>query len=461
MPPQQPQRPQQPQPPLLPLLPLEQVVDNIFQDLKYRIDHFHVEANHAMAYRDSKTLLRLRKACKEAKLFIDGHVALKFYLFYLYSFVSGSSSTPTRFRDGLFGVNLLSGQFGNGPADHTLFDHLPVQRVVLDRMLQAKTLSGPTWTAEKIDQHCCRYIPRDLPSSVGPRVAVLVGRARFVSQRLRLVNPAIFSCCSVCGLPHVPQATVFPRSASGPGAESDSDDDDGGDDDGGGDGGGGQSQSGQGAIQHVQPPRTSYWKLCHPGTPHVLADAIVCSLECDLQVKTEIGEAFPVNFERLSFEEDCSLVKKTGLDRVMALNAHVFKRNRNVARLLRHTKRTQRKHSTLSPSSFAQLRNDIVKTLNIDTAIVVAASLVAASKTLSRRRPLPGGIQWRDHCWRRALTIAKHRYNTYKLRKTQHAKLKKLLPPDDAIATDEMNLPTWMQAVADDALRLFPVVPPP
>ena len=151
---------------------------------------------------------------------------------------------------------------------------------------------------------------------------------------------------------------------------------------------------------------------------------------------------------------------KLGLSRTLSLCTHVFRRNRNVARILRATTRTSRKSHVLSRATFDHIRGDITKTLNIDTAIVMAAASVAASKTLSRMRALPGGLHWRSNNWNRSLTIVKHRYTSYKIKKTTRAKKLGTDVYEEKIITDELNVPKWMSSAIDSALSLFPVLNP-
>lgn len=424
-------------------MPYEEVVQHIFEDFKSRIDEFHVESNHMVGIQLAKALVCMRKVCKDSKRHVDDHVALKYYLFFVYSFVSSfPSSIPTRFGDGLFGITLLSGNYGNGPVHHESLDNMPTRDIVADRAHQAKTLSLQSCTIHQLEQKCAKYIPKDLPTCVGMRVAALVGRTRFVAQRLQLIRPTVFSQCGVCGCATVAGATFFASSGQQSAIANDSD-----------------SEDDQEAEQTIA-TRPGYWRLCHPGTPHVLNLPSACSLSCEIVAKDEIEEAFPINFEKLEYEEDCALNGKIGLARTLSLCTHVFKRNRNVARLLRAKTRTSKKNHVLSMATFEQIRGDIIKTLNIDTAIVMAAASIAASKTLSRMRALPGGVQWRSNKWNRSLTIAKHRYTTYKIKKTQLAKKLGTELYDEKIVTDELNIPKWMSSVLDSALSLFPVSNP-
>ena len=423
-------------------VPWEEVVQHIFEDFKSRIDEFHVESNHIVGIQLAKTLVCLRKVCKECKRHVDDHVALKYYLFFVYSFVSSfPSSTPTRFGDGLFGITLLSGSYGNGPVHHESLDNMPTRDIVADRAHQAKTLSLKSCTIHQLEQKCAKYIPRDLPTSVGMRVATLVGRSRFVAQRLHLVRPNVFGQCGVCGCATVAGATFFASTSQQAAVQNDSD-----------------SEDGDEAEQTITRP--GYWRLCNPGTPHVLNLPSACSLTCEIAAKDEIEEAFPINFEKLEYEEDCALSGKIGLARTLSLCTHVFKRNRNVARLLRSTSRKSKNNHLLSRSTFEQIRFDIIKTLNIDTAVVMAAASIAASKTLSRMRTLPGGVLWRSNNWNRSLTIAKHRYTSYKIKKTQLAKKLGTGLYEEKIITDELNIPKWVSSVVDSALSIFPVINP-
>lgn len=424
-------------------MPREEVVQHIFEDFKWRIDEFHEESNHIVGIQLAKTLVCLRKVCKECKRHVDDHVALKYYLFFVYSFVSSfPSSTPTRFGDGLFGIPLLSGSYGNGPVHHESLDNMPTRDIVADRAHQAKTLSLKSCTIPQLELKCAKYIPRDLPTCIGMRVGALVGRTRFVAQRLHLVRPSVFSQCGVCGCATVAGATFFASSGQQSAVQNDSDSED--DDE----------------AEQTITTRPGYWRLCHPSTPHVLNLPSACSLNCEIVTKDEIEEAFPINFEKLEYEEDCALSGKIGLARTLSLCTHVFKRNRNVARLLRSTTRKSKKNHLLSSATFEQIRGDIIKTLNIDTAVVMAAASIAASKTLSRMRSLPGGIQWRSNNWNRTLTIAKHRYTSYKIKKTTRAKKLGTELYDEKIVTDELNIPKWMSSVVDSALSLFPLMNP-
>ena len=421
----------------------EEVVQHIFEDFKSRIDEFNVESNHLICIELSKTLVYLRKVCKESKRHVDDHVALKYYLFFVYSFVSSfPSSIPTRFGDGLFGISLLIGSYGHGPVNHESLDNMPTRDIVADRAHQAKTLSLKSCTIPQLELKCAKYTPRDLPTCIGMRVAALVGRTRFVAQRLQLIRSNVFSQCAVCGCATVAGATFFASTPHQPAVQDESD-----------------SEDDQQADSTIT-ARPGYWRLCNPGTPHVLNIPSACSLRCEIVAKDEIEEAFPIDFEKLECDEDCALNGKLGLSRTLSLCTHVFRRNRNVARILRATTRTSRKSHVLSRATFDHIRGDITKTLNIDTAIVMAAASVAASKTLSRMRALPGGLHWRSNNWNRSLTIVKHRYTSYKIKKTTRAKKLGTDVYEEKIITDELNVPKWMSSAIDSALSLFPVLNP-
>jgi len=180
-----------------------------------------------------------------------------------------------------------------------------------------------------------------------------------------------------------------------------------------------------------------------------------CSLQCELVVKDELEEAVPVNLEKLNFDEDYDLRAKQGINRTLALPRSVLKRNAAVARLLRASARSNRTRRFLSQHTFDRLRSDLIKKLNVDTTLVLAAAGVAVSPSLSRMRPLPGGVQWRDLNWNRALTICKSRYTEHKSKlskKRQGGTIN-----EDALITDDMNLPSWSRSAIDSSLSLFPI----
>ena len=414
-------------------VPFEPVVQHLFDDFKHEIDKFNTrDATWTPSL--ALALLRLRLACKQSKMQVDSCVMLNHYLFYVYAFLSSSPcSTPMRFNDGTFGISLLTGSYGRGPDTINALDSMPTSKLLIDRNEQALKLSNQT--ENSIVTLCSGYIPTDLPAGVSPRVAALVGRTRFLVQRMRMIRPACFSPCGVCKRPHVASATFV--SASGHDAVE-SDDEDG-------------DEVAEGPVASP----SQYWASALPGTPTLPPSTSFCCLTCELAFKDELEEATPVSVERLAYEEDYELRRKTALDRVLALSRHVITRNQQISRHLRATRRS-RTTFTISEATIKRMRRDLITKLNIDTALVLAAASIATSRSLSRMRRLPGGVQWRDHDWTRALSIVKIIYKRARDAKTKRGKL----PMDDILIQDQLNLPKWVNACCDAALNIFPLEHP-
>ena len=414
-------------------MPWECVVDHLFDQFKECIDDYPNKSSVTAQWPvTGYMLLRTRAICRDSKQHLDAHVALKYYLFFHYALESAMpSSTPTRFGDGLFGVSLFLGSFGLGPTNIASIDSMRIGSIVADRSQQAQKLAK--MSSIEVQTKTARYQPTDLPLAVHPRVAALVGRSRFVAQRMRAITDNLVTVCDVCGQHTINAATYSYHMGDGAGSDSDDDDDE------------------------PAPGSSSYWSLCNPCAPTVVNLPRCCSLKCELVVKDELAEAVPVNLDSLNYQEDWDLRKKSGLNRTLALPRAVLKRNAAVARLLRASARSNSVRRFLSQSTFDRLRSDLVQKLNIDTALVLAAASIATSPSLSRMRPLPGGLQWRDHHWNRALTICKARYTEHRTLKN---KRRTHSPRDETLIVDELSLPSWARSVIDSALNLFPVVLP-
>ena len=411
-------------------------MDHMFEQFKQRVDAFPSAGATLRWPVNGRSLIRTRLICREAKQQLDSHVALKYYLFFYYALESAlPSSTPTRFRDGLFGIPIFLGSFGTGPSNVASIDSMRIGSIVADRSQQAQKLAK--MSLSEVQAKTARYQPSDLPPSVHPRVGALVGRARFVAQRIRMITNNTVSACGVCGNHTINAATyTYSFHAAGP---LDSDDES-------------DHEDGEDEVSSRQ---STYWQLCNPCAPTVVNFPTCCSLECELVVKDELAEAVPVNLEQLNYDEDWELRKKSGLNRTLALPRSVLKRNAAVARKLRAAARSTRTRRFLSQSTFDRLRGDLIKKLNVDTTLVLAAAGVATSPSLARMRPLPGGVQWRDLNWNRALTICKSRYTEHKTKKD---KKRHTNPPrEETLIVDELNLPAWCRSAIDSSLSLFPI----
>jgi hypothetical protein len=388
-------------------------------------------------------LLKLERTSKGLRALIRSDTRLPFYRFFFHTF-SNNTVLPRRFLDGVFGVNLFSGAFGNGPSNPARFDVLTPKDVLQDRLATAKRLSE--LSIDQVIRKSVKYMATDLPSGVGPRVAAFVGRARFLTQHRSAANPqwavtcnlATCSCRMLCldgAMPGGVQqsnpalADLFGEPVTSSDEEEDEDEN-------------------QAPPQY---PVASYWASLCPKALTTLPKRVFCSLACSLAYEDELATAVPVRVtDAESHETFSSASGKVGLARILASTRAAFKRNDAAARALREAMRSVRKRqsSTIRVELFERMHQNVVDVLNVDLGLLYAASALAESPGACQGRLLPATAPgWRDaelKKFARAIERVKAIYVQYHRER-------------DGLSRDERFPPVWLRKVREQAAGLFPV----
>jgi hypothetical protein len=363
-------------------------------------------------------LLAFEGVSRTTRRLLTTNPRLPFYLFYYWS-VAGESR-PRRFLDGTFGVVLFDGSFGDGPQAPERLRALGASEVVSDRLVTASKLDAIAVEAARV--RCGRYVPRDMPPRVSARVAAFVGRARLLCQTVAAHRPTLCVPCEASGCGRTMLDLNYGAPALRSDTESDSDDDD-------------------------APP--SYWQSLLVRPMAQLPVCRLCSRACALDHEARVRLAVPVTLNDLMLQCDVP-AHRSGLPRVGIELRLAFQRNAAVARALRTAARaigsTPGADGPLTPERVKRLHADIVQTLNVDTALLVAAAAVAESPPAAIGRRLAAThAEWRKETW------------SASVRKVHAIMARAAYSADrDGIAADPRTPPTWLQRCREQALDIFP-----
>lgn len=422
--------------------PAEPVCETIVQLFFSLIDG--TEIHNAAAQQQLRvlaiTLIKLERTSKALRALLQSNTRLPYYRFFFHT-SSTVDVLPRRFLDGVFGVNLFSNAFGNGPSNPSRFDVLTPKDVLQDRVKTAKRLSE--LSIDQVVTRSVNYLADDLPSGVGPRVAAFVGRARFLTQHRATVNPQWVTVCNMatCSCKMLCSGTMTGGAQQSnpaladlfgePEASSDEEED-------------------ENEDEPPQYPVASYWASLSPKPLTTLPKRVFCSLACSLAYEDELATAVPVRVtDAESHETFSSASGKVGLARVLASTRAAFKRNDAAARALREAMRTVRKRqsTTIRVELFERMHQNVVDVLNVDLGLLYAASALADSPSTCQGRLLPATAPgWRDvdiKKYARAIERVKAIYVQYHRER-------------DGLARDERFPAHWLRKVRENATGLFP-----
>ena len=419
--------------------PIDIVVENMAELLIGYVDEWKLrdaEARFLLA----SALMKMEAVSASVRRLIKQDKRLPYYRFFYHAVLMDERAEEAKrdkrelafkFCDATFGVSLFHGSFGSGMRDPDRVNTVAVVELFRDRLSSAKHLITPgvLYAKEKAIQ---RWIPNDLPDKVGTRVAALVGRVRFMTQRMALKKPSFVSRCQLhgCG------STCFVASKSTAECpippridehDSGTDSDDNADADGD-------------ACE-------SYWSTLLP-VPHAKMPALAfCTTACELAYAQELRCAVPFSVDELS-SSSAVKVGKLGLSRVAAEARSCWLRNIAQARSLREARRSyaKREFHTIPTHLFNALHADVRDVVNIDLALVVAAASLAESANQAHGRQLPGTApDWRADAkkWRRSIDTVRTIYRAH-------------CSSNEGIACEERIPPPWLTAVIQKAEEVFP-----
>ena len=341
----------------------------------------------------------LQVLCKEAKAQTSGP-ATKYMLFYEHwrrlanEYESGNrmqGKPKMSFLDMWPKFVNVNGPFGGiATSDHAAVKRLDVRSAIADRFTCITALETQLSNLGLVHQ---RFNALDIPAGVPRVVNIFIGRARFMYSAIKEVhNEDEFSECRVCG-----------REFFSGAANEDEDDSD-------------------CELENDLPPplgtaesQAEYWRLCGGQLPVVAQceRSSCCSEACCARMQREVEVAMACSADELLMA-DAGMFKE-GTSRVPAAYRAAIKRNETIGRRMRATENTD--YNILSCREVGRLRSMACTMLNVDMALLHAASHLVESPALVAGRIIPP-IQ---SCWRSMPTLCRGSvvacraiYNAYK-----------------------------------------------
>ena len=398
-------------------------------------------------------ICRFCSACHTAARLLPSDRTLCYYMAFLFyarfSFAPQSQTMkiPLRFLDGFRNIPILSGDAGSITDDQLQkFNGFNVKDIVVDRFKTATKLCE--LDAVQLSQRCAKYAPNDLDGNVGCRIAAFVGRARLLAQHAAKRNTRLKCNCQATGCSHQilnmsitssngthmhsAMAEVFGVNESSSSSSSDSSEDE------------AEEQEKRNTIHNQV---GAYWRVVCPTVMATIPSRIFCSETCASSYETLLRNIVPISATDVEYFEAATTCGKTGLVRVAAASRAAFKRNISIQRSLRISRRQQKHDNPIPKALQERIHTNITDMLNIDNALLFAASYIASSPSACIGRTLPGThTKWRDECksYIKAIETIK---SLYKQHNKEH----------HSLSADETHLPLWLQRVRDQAFALFPV----
>lgn len=327
------------------------------------------------------------------------------------------------------GVNISAGATGK-PVDSedvvkVTPNDIPTNRANLVKMLENMT-NTQAYKKELCRQHRLADVPNDVPAPVH----VLVSNARGIYSALRRSRPGrAFHACEneLCG-------RVFFR---GDGLEMrrwcDNT----------------PAHNGEAAVKELRTrlglgtdQSALYWsKVCGGQLSVDRPRARFCSTACFAQHKRHLEEQLPDGTVNLNADDDVQ--GASGRRRVALAFKAGLKRNEKAARFLRTAGKRPRASLAVSPFEVAQHRARRVCALNVDLALLYAASVLAESAIASKNMVLPGSeAEWRadEAFWAKGLGAVMKMYWKNKT---------------ESVVTSVLTSPKFMDEIKTKAHALF------
>lgn len=407
---------------------LEPLIDNIICVFCDCVDRDSFSAADAAAIQTAiRQFQCTSRSCNE---FVKASPRLPYYNAFVDSL--GRLNSQQLFMDGIKQIQVFSGNFGRGPKNASKFDNITINGLISDRFKTAQRLAS--FDRVLLESRTGHYRPNDLPVDVGDRVAIFVGRVRALSQLYATRHQESVCPCELCGHATIMGPPCYlqePRRSSNA-VVVDSDEEE--------------------PELDVADSSGSFWRAVSPQLTSFLEQTkapSVCCTACRLKFYKEFETLVPVNSAFLEeFELRNVPSSKTGLARVMATSAALQKRNAAVVRALREARRSCRiNRPSLRMEIVERIHELMMDMLNIDLALVLAASTLAESPAMSMCRSLPAcSAVWRENPSRWAHTMEQVRaiYFEHGGHRTRERTLTFL------------EQPKWLRHVVESAPELFP-----
>ena len=306
-------------------------------------------------------------------------------------------------------------------------DNALVSELRRDFATTVETVEGKS--DEQLALYRERWFPPDLAGDIPARVGILAGRMRAVTQRVHQARPtASHPACAnrACNRQYY---AGFDLGTGTPGDARDVDrhaDDDADDADDAG---------------HEVP---NYWTECGGSTFTSFDPRRFCCRHC--QAHWTAAARAAVLADEIELDADAA-VERTGYSRIGEAFRAALKRNEAFARKLRTVTKSLPALAPLSSRDVVELRRRLARMLNVDLALLYAASTLAEDAQLAARSTLPGTTSgWRatPYFWRRSLAATAALYS-------RHARA------DEQICTTMLTVPKYARRARDGCLELFGV----
>jgi hypothetical protein len=290
------------------------------------------------------------------------HAAFEMMLFY--ERVRTGIAYPSMFMSGVpAGVQLFVGASPSLPSDEYL-KQATFQSAMDGRTALVKKMES--MDAEK-KLSCVQRVKSNFAPSVPGPVCVFISECRAVAQGLRRLRAGkhFAQCKHACC-----QRLFFVGASSDVGYDTPPSSEDGSD--------------------------TSYWEAAglYDGEDPEPKHRLFCSRECATQHAAQINALF--DDSGITLDLDSSL-PRAGRGRVEAAFKKALKRNEHASRVMRSLKSRRGLAAAVTSSDIAKHSLARTAALNVDIAVLYAASVVAESDVLAKGKLLPGAsANWRD-----------------------------------------------------------------
>jgi hypothetical protein len=341
------------------------------------------------------------------------------------------------FLEGIKHINVFEGHYGDGPKNTTKFQNITKTGLLRDRFNTAQQLTLlDTW---QLNSRVLHYRPSDVPTAVGTRVAVFIGRVRSLAQIYANRHADEMQECSICGKMTIRGAqqnlhSEEPSSTSNDFVvNSDEDDDD--------------------EFECNSAGTASFWKIAGPELATFLQTTHApntCCVACESAYSDEFRQAVPITAEFLdNWEARHVPAHCHGLSRVFTTAKVLQRRNAACVRALREARRQCKANTkaSISINVIERIHELLMDMLNVDLAVVLAAAALAESPIMCTTRMLPAcSAVWREDAarWKNVIQRVRAIY----FDQSGHRQREKPLT--------FLDQPKWVRHVIDCAPELFP-----
>lgn len=280
----------------------------------------------------------------------------------------------------LFMSDFMAAACHNVPA----IKKLKMSATLTDRCRAITALDDKSFSVKEAATRFFAGPEQELPGHMPDCVRIFVARSRFIADGVLIFRPESVKKCAVCARQFF---AADPKNASTGDEETDDDEPD---------------------------DQDAYWAGCGAMMSSWAHDdpSIVCSTHCSLKIAAERSRLHGISKEEL-LQFDCRS-EKEGRSRAPAALRIALKRNEIVARRHRADSKPP-PADTMSEKNWKLIREMVVRMLNVDTALLIAATAIAESSAMARVHhtlpPLCSNWRKRPELWRHLMRSVRIRYD--------------------------------------------------